>query len=104
MDETEDAEKCKRHLTAILGENIDEAELIFWPHKYKLVVENPDLFHRIAQAIRKRKLIRFGGGLHYYMDVSRNYELPEHWTVVLDYQTEDFLTNYGERYTIFDMD
>ena len=99
MDETSSGERCKRHLETLIG-NLADRNLVFWPHKNKLVIEDADLFHQIAQATKKTTLTDLGG-FYYTMDVLREDRITDHWIVVLDAdQTETFLNKYGGQYKI----
>jgi len=97
--ESEVGERCKKHLTELVGD-IDNDELVFLPHKSKLVVNDIELFNRVIQALDIQEISRLGG-LHYTMDIYRADNIPEHWLIVLNKdKTQEFLTKYGEQYKI----
>jgi len=98
MYETEVGNKCQQHLERLVGTEA-KGRVVIWGHKDKIVIENPDTFHQIAQAIKIRD-IQDLGGLFYIMDIEREDNVHEHWTVVLDNDETKFLIKYGKQYNI----
>lgn len=99
MDETENGRICKGYLKKIIGDKLEESEIVCWPHKNKLQISNVEIFNEIANKNKINKLGIFGG-FHYYINIS-NGNHQNKWIVVLDSElSEEFLTKYGKDYKI----
>lgn len=94
-DEKTDNEGCIKHLEIILGVPIDEKKIKFAPIKNNMVIEDPKLFHEVAQASGLKELRRGRLSPWYGLRVSESYEL----VIALDSRcNQDFLTKYGGHY------
>ncbi|MBN1792134.1 hypothetical protein JW826_00400 [Candidatus Woesearchaeota archaeon] len=73
-----------------LDENTLREKLRIQGHKTTVQVDDPDLFHRIAQSEERGELNRLGG-LNFILDVRRD-GVIDHWTVCLpDHLREEFM-------------
>lgn len=101
MDQT--GEECKKHLETLVGD-IDDEKVVFWPHKHKIVVNDSDVFHRIAQSKGKSKLIYSGGEFYYYIRVPDENTIQTSWTVVMDVdRSSDFGAQYRKLYQVVNL-
>ncbi len=102
MDKTEAGERCKKHLTKMLGSTIDEYKLTCWPHKKTIQIYDIELFNDIA---RKNKISELNklGGLHYFIDIPNNDNPCDIWIIALDEGLgKKLLNKYGNEYNLLE--
>ena len=105
IDGMNNEQACKSYVANQLKEYIgdDDKRLVFWGHKNRLVVKDPDIFHVIAKMNLVDEINLREGVLDYIIDVPHeNHEdLPDHWTVELhEGLLTEFLSYYKVNYTI----
>ena len=95
MYETEKGNKFQNYLENLIGDE-SEGKIEIWAHKSKIVVEDVNTFHKIAQKMKIDEISKTHGGIHYIEEIEG---CP--WTICLDDGlSQSFLDKYGKNYQI----